>query len=498
MKTIKNITADELRKSILQLAIQGKLVKQDPNDEPASELVKRIYEEKNKLIAEGKIKKDKNQSYIFKGDDNCYYEKIGNNEQVKLEDLPFDIPDNWTWIRQKNICWLDNGLKTKGEKLPYLEAKVIRGLKQPIILDEGVIVNCNQRVILVDGENSGEIMTPPYEGYMGSTFKIFSATNFYNYNFLLFIFLLNKNLYKNSKVGAAIPHLNKDIFRESFIVVPPLAEQQRIVDKIKSFEPLLERYDKVEKELSKLEKEFSEKLKKSILQYAIEGKLVKQDPNDEPASVLLERIKQEKERLIKEGKIKRDKNESYIYQGDDKNYYKQLPIIPANWVYTNLGSLGTLTRGNGINRDEITQNGYPCVRYGELYTTYKTSFFKTVSFVNLILFNKSKKIHKNDIIMALTGENKEDISKAVAYLGNDKIAMGGDMTCFSNHMLEPLYLVYVLNSPYGISRKRELATGDIIIHMSNDKLSSIQIPLPPLVEQKKIIYKINTISQLLD
>ena len=315
-------------------------------------------------------------------------------------------------------------------------------------------------------------------------------------------FMILSNYFQNSKDKKCSGTTQKAITDEELssiiIPLPPLEEQQRIVDKINSFEPLLEKYNKVEKELSKLEKEFPEKLKKSILQYAIEGKLVKQDPNDEPASVLLERIKQEKERLIKEGKIKRYKNESYIYQGDDKNYYKQLPIIPANWVYTNLGSLGTLTRGNGIKHDETTQNGYPCVRYGELYTTYKTSFFKTVSFVNLILFNKSKKIHKNDIIMALTGENKEDISKAVAYLGNDQIAMGGDMTCFSNHMLEPLYLVYVLNSPYGISRKRELATGDIIIHMSNDKLSSIQIPLPPLVEQKKIIYKINTINQLLD
>ena len=127
MKTIKNLKADEIRKSILQLAIQGILVKQDPNDEPASELVKRIYAEKQKLIKEGKIKKDKNESFIFKGDDNCYYEKIGNSAPVKLEDLPFDIPDNWTWIRQKNICWLDNGDKVKGKKLPYLEAKVIRG-----------------------------------------------------------------------------------------------------------------------------------------------------------------------------------------------------------------------------------------------------------------------------------------------------------------------------------------------------------------------------------
>src|SRR5574344_2308522 len=104
MKTIKNLKAEEIRKSILQLAIQGKLVKQDPNDEPASELVKRIYAEKQRLIKEGKIKKDKNESYIFKGDDNCYYEKIGNLKPIKLDDLPFEIPDNWTWIRLKNLC----------------------------------------------------------------------------------------------------------------------------------------------------------------------------------------------------------------------------------------------------------------------------------------------------------------------------------------------------------------------------------------------------------
>ena len=167
------------------------------------------------------------------------------------------------------------------------------------------------------------------------------------------------------------------------IPLPPLEEQQRIVDKINSIEPLLEKYDKVEKELSKLEKEFPEKLKKSILQYAIEGKLVKQDPNDEPASVLLERIKQEKERLINEGKIKRDKNESYIYQGDDKNYYEQLSGIPQTWIYTNLGSLGTLTRGSGIKRNETIQQGYPCVRYGELYTTYNTFFYSAKSFISL-------------------------------------------------------------------------------------------------------------------
>ncbi len=354
MKIIKNLKAEEIRKSILQLAIQGKLVKQNPNDEPASELVKRIYAEKQKLIKDGKIKRDKNESYIFKGDDNCYYEKIGNNAPVKLEDLPFDIPDNWTWIRQKNICWLDNGTKTKGNKLPYLEAKVIRGQSDPIYLDEGVIVNPSHRVILVDGENSGEIMTPPFKGYMGSTFKIFSAISQFNYNYLLCIFSLNKDKYKNSKTGVAIPHLNKNLFKESYIAVPPFIEQERIFNRIDQIESLLFNYENIEEKLSVLEQEFPEKLKKSILQYAIEGKLVKQNPNDEPASILLERIKAEKEKLIKEGKIKRDKNESYIYQGDDKNYYENLQLKIS------LGNLISVTSGKSIKVNQLTSNGlYP-------------------------------------------------------------------------------------------------------------------------------------------
>ncbi len=499
MKTIKNLTADELRKSILQLAIQGKLVKQNPNDEPASELVKRINEEKKRLIAEGKIKKDKNESYIFKGDDNCYYEKIGNNEPTKLEDLPFDIPDNWIWIRQKNICWLNNGKKSKGEKLPYLEAKVIRGLKEPTIEASGVIVDDSYRVILVDGDNSGEIMTPPFRGYMGSTFKIFSATNQFNYELLLKIFLYNKDKYKNSKVGAAIPHLNKELFKESFIAVPPLEEQQRIVDKIYSFEPLLQEYESYEKKLTELESTFAEKLKKSILQYAIEGKLVKQDPNDEPASVLLERIKVEKEKLIKEGKIKRDKNESYIYQGDDKNYYEN---IPNSWSLTTLSKIsslitkGTTPRGGNVS---YIEQGIGFLRAENVLG------FDKISDIDLKYI--SEETHNNYLKRSILLE--DDILITIAgTLGRTGLVRKKDLPLNTNqaisivrlinkHLIKLRYLTYALNAPSIqkclVDQKKITAIPNLTLEI----ISNCIIPIAPTNQQNNIVSKLDYLFSLL-
>ena len=138
---MNNMRAEELRKSILQQAIQGKLVKQNPDDEPASVLLERIKAEKERLVKEGKIKKDKTESYIFKGDDNRYYEKIGKNAPVDItDDLPFELPDNWMWIKQKEICWLENLPKITGALLPYLEAKYLRGKVEPTMTSSGCIV----------------------------------------------------------------------------------------------------------------------------------------------------------------------------------------------------------------------------------------------------------------------------------------------------------------------------------------------------------------------
>ena len=239
----------------------------------------------------------------------------------------------------------------------------------------------------------------------------------------------------------------------------------------------------------------AQQLKNAILQEAIEGRLVPQDPNDEPASALLARIRKEKEQLVKEGKLKKkDLVETPISEDE-------IPFeIPENWEWCRLGNVGLFERGNGIKRDETFESGYPCVRYGEMYTKYKyaPTFEKTVSFTSKSVFEKCRKARKGDLFMALTGENKQDISLATQYVGDEEIAVGGDLCHFSILEAYGLYFVYLINSTYFSSKKEILATGDIIVHISTDKLASIPIPLPPLAEQHRIVAKIEELLPKVD
>ena len=164
--------------------------------------------------------------------------------------------------------------------------------------------------------------------------------------------------------------------------------------------------------------------------------------------------------------------------------------IPESWEWVRIRSLGEIIRGSGIKRTETTATGMPCVRYGELYTTYQTSFSETVSFIPKSLYDTCKRFSYGDVLMTLTGENKPDIAKAVAYMGNKPVAAGGDLAFWTRHGMNPLFLSYLMTSPYVINRKVALATGDIIVHISGDKLGSILIPIPPLKEQNRIVEQI--------
>ena len=353
--------AEQLRKSILQLAIQGKLVPQDPNDEPASVLLERIRAEKQKLIKEGKIKKDKNDSVIFKGDDNRYYEKVGSEVKDITEELPFEIPDSWAWVRHNEIFEISGGSQPPKSKFisqpktGYVRLYQIRDYgsnPQPIYIPENMASKISKK---------GDILLARYGASLGKVF--WAEDGAYNVAMarviaLFDIALINKNylyyyykssIYQETIMGnarSAQAGFNKDDLSKMFFPMPPLAEQVRIVSEIEKFEPLIAEYDKLERQATKLDDEIYDKLKKSILQYAIQGKLVPQNPNDEPASVLLERIRAEK-------KAKLDKKyvDSYIYKGDDNCYYEhiagreqddlvEVPFdIPDNWALVRWGNL---------------------------------------------------------------------------------------------------------------------------------------------------------------
>ena len=220
----------KLRKSILQEAIQGKLVPQDSTDEPASILLQRIKEEKLRLVKEGKLKKkDVVDSVIYKGDDSKYYEQIdGNILQIEAD---YTFPDTWEVVKLSHICRLMDGEKKEGKHI-CLDAKYLRGKSSGGILTKGKFVSTGDNVILVDGENSGEVFAVPHDGYMGSTFKqLWVSSNMY-LPYVLYFIQFYKDLLRNSKKGAAIPHLNKEIFYSLVVGIPPYQEQERIAERI--------------------------------------------------------------------------------------------------------------------------------------------------------------------------------------------------------------------------------------------------------------------------
>ena len=182
-------------------------------------------------------------------------------------------------------------------------------------------------------------------------------------------------------------------------------------------------------------------------------------------------------------------NTPYEKIGDEvRSLADEVPFdIPDSWEWVRIRSLGEIVRGSGIKRNETVQQGLPCVRYGELYTTYQTSFTSAVSFIAPDLYEKCKHFSYGDVLMTLTGENKPDIAKAVAYLGTEPIAASGDLAFWTRRGMNPLFLSYIMASPYIIARKVALATGDIIVHISGDKLGTILLPVPPLAEQERIV-----------
>lgn len=237
---------------------------------------------------------------------------------------------------------------------------------------------------------------------------------------------------------------------------------------------------------------FQDALRKSILQQAIQGKLTKRNPADEPASELLKRIRAEKAHRIKEGKIKKEKPLAPVSE-DEKPFE-----IPENWSWVRLGEVALIERGAGIKRFETAPTGVPCVRYGEIYTTYGYSFTATKSFVPERIASSCHMANQGDVLCTLTGEWKEEIAKATAYLGKAPIAIGGDLAKITSATFHPVLLVYFFFSPFMIQQKAANANGTMIVHIGKNAIRNLLIPLPPLAEQERIVARINELLAMCD
>ena len=493
------MNGQQLKNSILQMAVQGKLVPQDPNDEPASVLLERIRKEKEQLIKEGKIKKEKNPSRIFRGADNLPYEQIGENEPVCIaNEVPFEIPNSWEWVRLNFVCQLTDGIKIENRCLHNLDAKYLRRKSEGKTIEFGKYVEKGTYLILVDGENSGEVFIAPENGYMGSTFKaLWMTSNIYREYLLQFLDFHRTEL-KNSKKGAAIPHLNKNLFFNLLLPVPPYYEQKRILEKLKELHPLVDKYRKNDEKIKKVIDDFPDLLKKSILQQAVMGKLVPQDENDEPASVLLDRIRAEKQRLIAEGKIKKDKNESIIFRRDNSHYEKlngierciddEIPFkIPDSWEWIRLGNIGDWGSGATPSRSnpEYYNGDIPWLKTGDLNDGYIEYIPEKIS---LIAFEKTS-VRLNPTGSVLIAMYGATIGK-VGILTFPSTTNQACCACFPIEIYNE-YLFYFLMSQKTAFVKR--GEGGAQPNISKEKIIATLMPLPPLAEQFRIAKTLNEV-----
>ena len=430
------------------------------------------------------------------------YEQVGKNEPVCIADeVPFEIPDSWELTRLSFVCQLQDGIKCTNKKLPILGARFLRGNEEEKISFSGKFVPKDAKIILVDGENSGEVFKAPVDGYLGSTFKIMWSSNLMLEDYLQYFLLIYKDTLKNSKKGAAIPHLNKELFFNLIIPIPPVNEQNRIVSKLRTLEPFIEKYTKSEKTLEKLNTSFPEQLKKSILQQAVMGKLVPQDENDEPASVLLERIRAEKQKLIAEGKIKKDKNESVIFRRDNSHYEKrgsevvciddEIPFeLPNNWCWVRWGNIAESIQ-YGYNAPAKENGRIRMVRISDIQSNDVN--WDSVPYCDIPESDISTYLlRENDILFARTGGT---IGKSylVGSVPNEAIYAGYLIRTRYSKELCPQYLKYFMESPLYWEQLKSGTTATAQPNCNGQTLSKMLFPLPPVKEQFRIVDILNSL-----
>ena len=514
----------QLKNSILQWAIQGKLVPQDSNDEPASVLLDKIRQEKERLIKEKKIKRDKNASIIYRGEDNSYYEKILATGEVKCidEEVPFEIPQGWEWTRIGNIFNHTSGKQqsssNKGGGTPQKFITTSNLYWGHFVLDNVKVMNFTDEEIKTCSATKGDLLV--CEGGAG-----YGRSAIWNedYDICLqnhvhrlrpcvsgiceyvyyFIYLL-KESNNLASVGTAMPGLSANRLKGLLLPFPSLTEQMRIVLKLEGLLSQIDKYSKVQNQLDELNTTIRESLKKSILQEAIQGKLVPQLAEEGTAQELLEQIKTEKQKLVKEGKLKKSAlNDSVIFRGGDNRYYEkigkkcvditeEIPFeIPNNWAWARMGGIGDW--GAGSTPQRTNQNYYG----GNIL------WLKTGELNNGIVYDTEEKITQKafqdcslrmnkigDVLIAMYGAT---IGK-LAIVGKELTTNQACCGC-TPYIVFNWYLFYFLMASRDTFIKK--GEGGAQPNISRVKLVEHLIPLPPLREQKRIVQKIEQLMQLL-
>ena len=531
----------QLKNSILQWAIQGKLVPQDPNDEPASVLLDKIRQEKERLIKEKKIKRDKNASIIYRGEDNSYYEKITATGEVKCidEEIPFEIPSSWSWARLLNVSiYIQRGKSPKYspiKKYPVIAQKCNQWAgfsidKAQFIEPESLSKYAIER-ILQDEDlmwNSTGLGTlgrmavyyaklNPYELAVADShvtvirlFKPFMSPLFF---YFYFANPTVQSVIEDKSDGSTKQkELSTTTICNYLVPIPPRNEQKRIISKVTSLLPVIEKYGTQQEKLDKLNRTINEQIKKSVLQEAIQGKLVPQIASEGTAQELLEQIKEEKLKLVKEGKVKKSAlNDSVIFRGDDNKYYELIdnsPVcideflpfqIPETWTWCKVKDLSEIQTGASFKKEQANANkkGIRILRGGNILPN-KYIFKDDDVFVSEEFVNANTILKKNCIITpAVT--SLENIGKmAVIEKDYNNVSAGGFVFIISPYIQDfnhSLLLAYFLQSPFLIEAMRGITkkSGAAFYNLGKERLKELYLPLPPMAEQSRIVGKINEI-----
>ena len=510
----------QLKNSILQWAIQGKLVPQDPNDEPASVLLEKIRAEKARLVKEGKIKKDKKESIIYRGEDNSYYEKFADGKVVCIDDeIPFEIPVSWTWGRLSNMVqinpknYVDDNKEAAFIPMEKIEATYLSSYTYTVRKWREIKSGYTH---FADGDVAFAKITPCFQnrksmilkslpngiGAGTSELKVLRTySDTISKEYLLFFlespYFVEEAIFKGT---ANQQRIISGYLENKLFPLPPLNEQRSIAEKIKNSLVNVERYAKLQDKLEYLNNNLNTFLKKSILQEAIQGKLVSQDPNDEPASVLLQRIKEEKQRLVKEGKLKKkDIVDSIIYKGDDNKYYEQIGRdtidisneilfdLPCNWQWVRFGQIVRMSIGKTPARGEVS------------YWSKATIPWVSISdMTNSEYINKTK-----EKISVAASSVMGEISPVGSLLMSFKLTVGRtsilNIDAYHNEAIISIYpfiddkyalrdyLFYTLPFLSNMGDSKDAIKGKTL---NSKSLKSLLIPLPPLREQRCIINRL--------